>query len=96
MKLTPIGDRIVVRPVKAGEVKQGGLYLPQTIQEGCDQGVVVEAGAGALSLFGVPMPLSVHVDDTVLYGKFPFTEVSVDGETLLVMRESDVIAVVGN
>ena len=94
MRLRPMGDRIVVRPMKLGEVKQGGLYLPQTAQEGCNQGEVVDVGAGALSVFGVSIPLTVQLGDTVLYGKFPFTEVSVEGETLLVMRKSDVIAVV--
>lgn len=93
MNLTPLHDRVLVRPSKPEEVTSGGIIIPDTAKEKPMQGEIIAAGPGKTSEDGKLMTLQVKVGDTVLYGKYSGTEVSVNGEDLLIMRESDIFAV---
>jgi chaperonin GroES len=93
--LAPLADRVVVRANLEGEQRRGGLYIPDTAKEKPQQGAVVAVGPGRFDERGNRMPMDVKPGDTVLYGKFSGTEVTVAGETLLILRESDVLAIVG-
>ncbi len=93
MNLTPLHDRVLVRPSKPEEVTSGGIIIPDTAKEKPMQGEIIAAGPGKTSDDGKLVSLQVKVGDTVLYGKYSGTEVSVNGEDLLIMRESDIFAV---
>ena len=94
MDLRPLHDRILVRPAKAEEVTKGGITIPDTAKEKPMQGEIIAIGKGKIADDGKVTALDVKVGDKVLYGKYSGTEVSVDGEDLLMMRESDVFAVI--
>lgn len=94
MNLTPLHDRVLVRPSKPEEVTSGGIIIPDTAKEKPMQGEIIAAGPGKTSEDGKLVTLQVKVGDTVLYGKYSGTEVSVNGEDLLIMRESDIFAVI--
>jgi len=94
MNLRPLHDRILVRPAKAEEVTKGGIIIPDTAKEKPMQGEIIAIGKGKIADDGKVTALDVKVGDKVLYGKYSGTEVSVDGEDLLMMRESDVFAVI--
>lgn len=93
MKIHPLADRIVVKPAVAEEKTKGGLFVPDTAKEKPVWGEVIAAGPGRTTDEGKKIPMEVKVGDKVLYGKYSGTEVTVDGEELLIMRESDVFAV---
>ncbi len=93
MKLHPLADRIVVRPAVAEDKTKGGIYLPDTAKEKPVWGEVIAAGPGKTSDDGKKIPMEVKVGDKVLYGKYSGTEVTVDGEEVLIMRESDIFAI---
>ena len=95
MNLKPLADRIVVRALEAEEKTAGGLYIPDSAKEKPMMGEIVAVGPGKKSDDGATMAMEVKVGDKVLYGKYSGTEVPVDGEELLMMRESDVFAIVG-
>ena len=95
MKLKPLGDRVVVRPVDEEETTASGIVLPDTAKEKPQKGKVLAAGDGKWDEDGEKrIPLDVSKGDVVLYSKYGGTEIKVDGEDLLVLRESDVLAVV--
>ena len=94
MNLKPLHDRLIVRPAKADEVTKGGIILPDTAKEKPVQGEVLACGPGRIDDAGKLMPIGVKPGDNVLYGKYSGTEISVDGEDVLIMRESDVFAIV--
>ena len=94
MNLTPLHDRVLVRPSKPEEVTSGGIIIPDTAKEKPMQGEIIAAGPGKTSDDGKLVSLQVKVGDTVLYGKYSGTVVSVNGEDLLIMRESDIFAVI--
>ena len=94
MTLKPLHDRLIVRPAKADEVTKGGIILPDTAKEKPVQGEVLACGPGKFDDAGKLTPMGVKVGDMVLYGKYSGTEITVDGEDVLIMRESDVFAVV--
>jgi chaperonin GroES len=94
MNLKPLHDRLIVRPAAPEEVTKGGIILPDTAKEKPQQGEVLAVGPGKMDDNGKLQPTGVKVGDTVLYGKYSGTEVSLDGEDVLIMRESDVFAVV--
>jgi chaperonin GroES len=94
MNLKPLHDRLIVRPAAPEEMTKGGIILPDTAKEKPQQGEVVAVGEGKHDEGGKLVPMSVKAGDTVLYGKYSGTEISVDGEDLLIMRETDVFAVV--
>ena len=95
MNLTPLHDRLIVRAAKPAEVTKGGIILPDTAQEKPQQGDVLAVGTGKIDDNGKVLPMAVKVGDTVLYGKYSGTEINADGEDVLIMRESDVFAIVG-
>ncbi len=95
MTLKPLHDRIIVRPAKAEETTKGGIILPDTAKEKPMQGEIIAAGKGRVEN-GNLIELEVKVGDKVLYGKYSGTEINVDGEELLMMRESDVFAVIND
>jgi chaperonin GroES len=92
-KIQPLHDRVVVRPLEEGEQMRGGLYIPDTAKEKPQQGEILAVGPGKLSEQGERIAPDVKAGDKVLYGKYSGTEVTVDGETVLILRESDVLAV---
>ena len=93
MKIRPLSDRVVVKPMEAEEKKQGGIIIPDTAKEKPQQGKIIAVGPGRVSDSGEKVAMEVKVDDVVLYGKYSGTEVTIDDEDLLIMRESDILAV---
>ncbi len=93
MKLRPLHDRVVVRRVKEEEKTAGGIIIPDTAKEKPQEGVVVAVGAGAYADDNERILLDVKVKDRILFGKWSGTEVTVDGEELLIMKESDIMGV---
>jgi chaperonin GroES len=93
MQFRPLHDRIVVRRVDAEEKTAGGIIIPDTAKEKPQQGEIIAAGPGARDESGKLQPLDVKVGDRVLFGKWSGTEVRIDGEDLLIMKESDVMGV---
>ena len=94
VKVAPLADRVVVRALEETESMRGGLYIPDTAKEKPQQGEIVAVGPGRFDE-GKRVPMDVKVGDKVLYGKYSGTEVTIDGEQLLILRESDVLAIVG-
>ena len=94
MKFRPLHDRVVVRRVDAEEKTKGGIIIPDTAKEKPQEGEVVAAGPGARDESGKLVPLDLKAGDRILFGKWSGTEVKIDGEELLIMKESDVMGVV--
>ena len=92
VKLQPLGDRIVVKPIEREEVTKGGIVLPDTAKEKPQEGKILAAGPGRLSEDGKRIAMDVKVGDVVLYVKYGGTEVKIDGEELMILRESDILA----
>ena len=95
MKLKPLGDRLVVKPIDEEETTASGIVLPDTAKEKPQKGKVLAVGDGAIQEDGSRRPLDVADGDEVLYSKYGGTEVTVEGDDLLVLRESDVLAKLG-
>jgi chaperonin GroES len=95
IKLKPLGDRVVVKPAAAEEKTAGGIILPDTVKEKPVEGNVVAVGAGKVADDGKAIKMEVKVGDRVLYGKYSGTEVTVNGEEYLIMRESDIFGILG-
>ncbi|MGB2869898.1 MAG: co-chaperone GroES [Bacteroidota bacterium] len=93
MKLKPLADRVVVKPSPAEEKTKGGIIVPDTAKEKPVWGEVIAVGPGRVSDDGKSIPMEVKVGDKVLYGKYSGTEVTVDGNEMLIMRESDIFAI---
>lgn len=93
MNLTPLHDRVIVKPAPAEEVTKGGLIIPDTVKEKPQRGEIVAVGGGKVAEDGKTTPLTVKIGDNVLYGKYSGTEIAVDGVDYLIMRESDIFAV---
>jgi len=94
MNLKPLADRLVVEPLEQEEVTAGGIILPETAKEKPQQGKVVAAGPGRTDEDGKRVAMEVKVGDTVLYAKYSGTEVKMSGKKMLILRESDVLAIV--
>ena len=94
MKFRPLHDRVVIRRVNADEKSKGGIIIPDTVQEKPQEGEIVAVGPGARDDAGRLIPLDVKAGDRVLFGKWSGTEVRIDGEELLIMKETDVMGVV--
>ncbi len=95
MKIQPVGDRVVVRPLEAESKTRGGIVLPDTAKEKPQQGEIVAAGKGKILENGTLSPLEVKVGDKVLYGKYSGNEITTkEGEELLIMKEEDILAIV--
>ncbi len=95
INLTPLADRVIIKPSEAEETTKGGIILPDTAKEKPIEGTVVAAGPGKVTEDGKTVKMGVKVGDKVLYGKYSGTEIAVEGEELLIMRESDIFAIVG-
>ena len=93
MKFRPLHDRVLVRRVESEEKSAGGIIIPDTAQEKPMEGEIIATGSGARSENGIVTPLDVKAGDRVLFGKWSGTEVKVDGEELLIMKESDIMCV---
>jgi chaperonin GroES len=93
MKMKPLADRVVIKPSPAEEKTKGGIILPDTAKEKPVVGEVVAVGPGKIADDGKKIPMEIKVGDKVLYGKYSGTEVTVDGEEYLIMREADIFAI---
>ena len=94
LELRPLGNRVVVEPIEEDEVTPGGIVLPETAKEKPQQGKVLAVGPGERDEKGQRIPLDVKVGDRVLFAKYAGTEVKLEGKKLLILRESDILAVV--
>lgn len=94
INLSPLADRVIIKPSEAEEKTKGGIILPDTAKEKPIEGTVVAAGPGKVTDDGKTVKLGVKVGDKVLYGKYSGTEITVEGDELLIMRESDIFAIV--
>jgi len=94
MAIKPLADRVLIKPANAEEQKQGGIIIPDTAKEKPQEGEIVAVGPGKVSDSGAKVAMEVKKGDKVLYGKYSGTEVTVDGEDYLIMRESDILAIV--
>ncbi|MBN1372202.1 MAG: co-chaperone GroES [Anaerolineaceae bacterium] len=92
--LKPLGSRVVVEPIEAEDVTASGIVLPETAKEKPQKGKVLSVGAGDRDDSGKRVPMDVKVGDTVLYAKYGGTEIKIDGKKLLILRESDLLAIV--
>ncbi len=88
--VTPLHDRVIIKPAAAEEKTAGGIIIPDTAKEKPQRGILVAVGAGKND-----EPLTVKVGDTVLYGKYAGTELPIEGEDYLILRESDIVAILG-
>ncbi len=95
MKFTPLHDRVVVKRLEGEEKTKGGIIIPDTAKEKPQEGQIVAVGPGGRDEAGKLTPLDVKAGDKVLFGKWSGTEVKIDGEDLLIMKESDIMGIVG-
>ncbi len=94
MKFRPLHDRVLVRRIEQQEKTAGGIIIPDTAKEKPQEGEVIAAGAGTKTEDGKLLPLDVKAGDRILFGKWSGTEVRIDGEDLLIMKESDILGIV--
>lgn len=94
-KIRPVGDRVVVRPAAREEVTRSGIVIPDTAKEKPQEGTVIAVGSGRLLDTGERAPMEIHEGDRVLFAKYGGTEFKLDNEEYLVLRESDVLAIIG-
>ena len=92
--LKPLGDRVVVRPTEQEQTTASGLVLPETAKEKPQQGVVIASGPGRRDDDGIRIAMDVAVGDSVLYAKYAGTEIKINNEKLLILKESDILAIV--
>lgn len=95
MNLTPLGDRLVVEPQEQEEMTASGLVLPETAKEKPQQGTILAAGPGRRDNDGKRVDLDVEVGQVVMYAKYAGTEVKIEGKKYLILKESDILAIVG-
>ena len=94
ISLNPLGNRVVVEPIEQEEVTAGGIVLPETAKEKPQKGTVLSVGPGERDDEGKRIPMDVAKGDTVLFAKYAGTEIKIDGKKLLILRESDLLAIV--
>ena len=94
MAIQPLGDRVLVKPLESEEKTKGGIVLPDTAKEKPQEGKVIAVGKGSVSEDGKTQSLEVKVGDKVLYGKYSGTEVKVDEEDHIIMKEEDILAII--
>ena len=95
MQVKPLADRVLIKPMEASEMKKGGIIIPDTAKEKPQEGEVIEVGPGRVTDDGKKIPVEVKKGDKVLYGKYSGTEVTIDDVEYMIMRESDILAVIG-
>ena len=93
MKVRPLHDRVIVKRLEGEEVTKGGIIIPDTAKEKPVEGKVIAVGSGKLGEGGKKLPIEVKKGDRVLFGKYAGTEIKIEGEELLIMREDDIIAI---
>jgi chaperonin GroES len=96
IKMRPLADRVIVEPLEGEDVTTGGILLPETAKEKPQQGKIIAAGPGRRDDDGKLIAMDVKVSDTVLYAKYAGTEIKIEGKKLLILKESDILAVVEN
>lgn len=96
MNLKPLGDRVVVLPIEQDDQTTSGIFLPETAKEKPQQGKIVAAGPGSRKETGERIAMDVEVDDTILYAKYAGTSIKLDGQEYLILKETDVLAIVEN
>ena len=94
MKITPLQDRVIVKRIEEEEKSKGGIIIPDTAKEKPQEGKVIAVGKGKLNEDGKVIPLEVKVNDLILFGKYSGTEINIDGEEHLIMREDDILGVI--
>ncbi len=94
MSLKPLGNRVVVEPIEQEEITAGGIVLPETAKEKPQKGTVISVGPGDRNDKGDRVPMDVAQGDTILFAKYSGTEIKLDGKKLLILRESDILAIV--
>lgn len=94
IKIQPLGDRLIVKAVEPKEVKKGGIIIPETAKEKPQEGDVIAVGKGKIADDGKLIPMEVKAGDRVLYGKYSGTEIKINDEEYLIMREEDVLGIV--
>ena len=95
LNIRPLGERVIVRALPQEERTKSGIYLPDTAKEKPQQGEVMAVGNGKVTDDGKTVPMNVKAGDKVLYGKYSGTEVKIDGEELLIIKESEILAILG-
>ena len=95
MQVKPLADRVLIKSLEPEEEKKGGIIIPDTAKEKPQQGKVIEVGPGRVTDDGKKIPMELKKGDKILYGKYSGTEVTIDDTEYLIMRESDVLAVLG-
>jgi len=95
VKIKPLGDRVLIKPLEEKDTKKGGIIIPDTAKERPQEGEVIEVGPGRVTEEGKKLPVEVKKGDKVLYGKYSGTEVTIDEVEYLIMRESDILAIIG-
>lgn len=91
-KLQPLADRVIIKPIDKEEVTKGGIILPDTAKEKPQEGKIIAVGPGRLTEEGKPIKMDVKVGDLVIFAKYAGTEIKVEGEELVILRESDILA----
>jgi Co-chaperonin GroES (HSP10) len=94
MKIKPLGDRVIVKPLEEKEVKKGNIIIPDTAKEKPQQGEVIAVGKGKMTDDGKLLPMEVKVGDKVLYGKYSGTEIKIDGQEYLILHQDDILGIV--
>ena len=94
MKITPLQDRVIVKRIEEEEKSKGGIIIPDTAKEKPQEGKVIAVGRGKMNEDGKVTPLAVKVNDLILFGKYSGTEINIDGEEHLIMREDDILGVI--
>ena len=94
LKIKPLGDRVLVKPLEEEVGKQGGIYIPDTAKERPQEGKVVALGTGRVTDEGNKVPFEVKKGNKILFGKYSGTEVKIDGEEYLMMKEGDILAII--
>jgi chaperonin GroES len=93
-KIQPLGDRVLIKPLEAEEKTKGGIILPDTAKEKPQEGQVIAVGKGKVTEDGKIQPLEVKAGDKVLYGKYSGTEIKIEGEDHLIVKEEDILAII--
>lgn len=92
-QLTPLGDRVLVRPIEEQEVKKGGIIIPDTAKEKPQRGEIVSVGPGKVTEEGKKLPMDVKKGDKVLYGKYSGTEIKIDEQDYIIMHQEDILGI---
>jgi len=94
VRIQPLGDRVIVKPLEAKEVRKGGIIIPETVKEKPQEGEIIAAGKGKINEDGKLIAMELKTGDKVLYGKYSGTEIKLNDEDYLIMREEDVLGII--